>query len=525
MTVCQAEAAIKLIIKIISQAAPFFAVHKTNNDPDARVSLTKPLLTDMDALCDLLGDVEFDSLFNQLYQLDDKSSHLRVLPLIAAELYNQATIIRHFAMSELMGHGVAYKIAQNEGKINKLLLHSDYSDQIDEFSVREIIVKCDAHEDESLRDKSLMAAILTPVYKDGAIPDQPTIYVVWTGTYNQSTLLADLQRNAGEESFRHAEAQIMGQVMQALSLFKLYCNKPFRLVVSGHSLGGALSQLMFHSLQRHLAATVLVENADQLRAEDVFLRALHESLPDYKGDDSIGKLVDSKGLSAKDVSEMSLAVWNPTGVLQAVEDHSNKLAPMLRQYADIKHSSYIGHVGGDVVQVTGQATILSDIERNKAEMYVFKVEPQTVRATATAAGMVGGSFFGAFFFSALGIMNPLLGAGVGLALGLCAFAKKSFDAHTMKHFNVDFGSMQSVLAISYRLFTSHLPDGSLNLCPNSGHAKVRAQVSRKSMVTDVATKAISYFNFLSKSGGVKQTASSSGDAAPTVAPKPSGPGQ
>lgn len=499
-------------MELVCSAQAFFSALSAGNDSSSRIVITNQMLNSFEALYQTLGQEKFDQYIEKLYSLETKSSHLRIIPLIFSELHNQLVILKRFMISEMIGHGVAYRIAQNETRIKKLRLSDSVTGSSKEFSVREIIVALRDEHGDIIRDKSLMASVLTPVY-EGNIPDVPTIYIAWTGTYNQSTLSADFQRNAGEESYRHAEKEIMNQVIQALTIFKSYCNKPFRITISGHSLGGALSQLLLHSLQRMLVATVNSKKNDIAVAEATFMRELYESVPHYQH--SLPKKDEgllSKGLRVSDIKEISLEIWNPTGVLQAVETHTNFLAECLSKHANVLHSSYIGNVGGDAIQLTGQGTALSDVENNRVHAYILKVEPETVRATVATAGVVGSAFFGALVFSTFFPINPVLGGVLGLALASGAVAKKSIDAHTMKHFTMDFASIRGVFNIPYRLFTSHLLDGTLNQNPTTGYLKVREQLTRKSLVTDLATKLSSYSGLFGANAATNQAANTDSNA-------------
>jgi len=95
----------------------------------------------------------------------------------------------------------------------------------------------------------LVGEILCPV--DPKQSDQ--IIVNWTGTHNGGTLLADLERAPGEDSYRAAEIELLNQINTQVAAHTAQTQQPVNLLITGHSLGGALAQLNFHSLQRATA--------------------------------------------------------------------------------------------------------------------------------------------------------------------------------------------------------------------------------------------------------------------------------
>lgn len=452
-----------------------------------------------------LADKAFNDLLHLIHRCHhqvnggEKEHFIRIITLVCHDLAHHIMVHREFIRSEIFGHNLNYKIAQNPGRITRVEL-CDSKGNTESFAVKEIIVR---EERSPARDKKLMGAVLTPLYEDPArlVPAQPVVYVVWAGTHSKETAQADLEHICpGEASFRRGERQIAEQLVKAVNEFSDYCKKavrantpateqilirPINIVCAGHSLGGGLAQNTFLLLQRLLAQS-FDANYELPVYEKQFLTQL--------------ELLNSKNRRAKRIElaqitdlvldeswigGLCLSVWSSTRILKHAADYSKKLLPLLASH--IQQTAYIGMVGGDPVQNFGEAALFGDLDdglqstENKAKLhvpqiYMMKIEPQTFRLGSTIVAMFSSPMIGAGIGYVLGA--PLTGGASIMILTLLTAAAMSFSSHRAKHYEV----VRSLFEIRYRLFCSRTLDGKPYHDRKIGLGKICEQLERKSYV-------------------------------------------
>jgi hypothetical protein len=135
-----------------------------------------------------------------------------------------------------------------------------------------------------------------------------------------------------------------------------------------------------------------------------------------------------------------VATWNSAGVSRAVEDSSNTLCPILKKHG-IKQSGYFGRVQGDVVQATGEGTILSNTFENGADVHVLQMyhglkTSRVFKLTAPLAATAAGAGIGSAIFPVVG---TAIGAAIGFTAALITLAVRATSFHISRHFDSDLG--------------------------------------------------------------------------------------
>lgn len=236
------------------------------------------------------------------------------------------------------------------------------------------VIKLNAHSDRepvaSLRARGMIAIPVkdTSLKTDEAIP----LWFTWTGTNSHESALADITEvNAGEHSYRLLEAQFLEESLAAIRATKeRFPNRKIELHFTGHSLGGALAQLHFATLQRAILEMGILEAHDSSlqenfqKADESYLKALKAERSDEGVNTSqLKELVQTqgldKGIKSQDIKGFHLHPWNATGVTQAVVTYTKTL--IQQNEAQNRHSQ-ANHIIflGDPVQQTGTANIFND---------------------------------------------------------------------------------------------------------------------------------------------------------------------
>ncbi len=368
----------------------------------------------------------------------DVGGLFRVITLAYAEIAEQDKLLQEFRASELVGHNVAYQVAKNENKFEHLKITNETGRVLEEYDIREIKVMRDGKRNRGLKGIILISKTIQEEVL-------PTLYISWAGTHGSESLNADLERTPGEESFRQSEDQILKQVIAAIQEI----GKPVKIMICGHSLGGALSQLLFHSLQRILAFHIQNEEVQE-KVQKLELKFNHtlQQLSPHQRD-----LSDIK-IDMNLIADMRVDVWNSAGVLSPVIDYSNELAAILVKAGIPQHATF-GFVNGDVLQSIGHGSILNKVLENGVKIKVLEVESSTTRTFMAALGAV------VAFPAGLGLVgsNPIgwLAGAFCMSAMFGEIFNNTSAAHRKHHFKTSVRPGQG-----YSIFTSHKEDGSLN---------------------------------------------------------------
>lgn len=378
-----------------------------------------------------------------IHVLSERDDFLRILPLAYHEIIANDAILSEFRASEIVGHNAAYAVARNSN-IKDLIIVDKQGAILEKYSLNQIKVM-----KNKSRDLALKGLILIP--DDNKAEEIPTVYITWAGTHSTESRNADLERAPGEESYRCGEDQIVSQIINCIKSL----NRPVKLVICGHSLGGSLSQLSFHSLQRILALNIKDEETHTrvLELEEAFCNDLSRLSPHQR---DLSKIKINPNL----IREMSVDIWNSAGVLQPVIRHSNELCSILVN----NHIPQVGNIGvvyGDVVHSFGQGCILNDVPINGAKIKLLKIQPVAAGSLLAALGIptafpAGLSLFGV---NAIGLLASFFCLGVILVK---VVSEKSY-AHRKHHFKNGTRPEDA-----YIVYKSHFP----NDVPNEAHCKI-----------------------------------------------------
>lgn len=378
-------------------------------------------------------------IFQTISSLFSKEAPVAHTPI--GPLEKSTTRLEDFSLVEKLSHsdeiGAYGAPSRKEGELVFIL------DQTSNLSVPHKVIKL------KTASTGLVGEIFVPV--DPTQSQQ--IYINWTGTHSLGTMLADLERAPGEDSYRNEEIEILNQLNTVLKNFGKETNLKANIVVSGHSLGGALAQQNWHSIQRAIACNLYEENLDKgdlatcgqwVQAERQF-RADIQSKEKHIGVD-LPKKIRSQ-LTAEHVQSITLGVWNSAGVLKAIENNSNQLASMVNK-AGIQQRALFGMVGGDAVQTTGEGSVLTNIGSEVAAVSLIKINKgcEGYHKEKTF-GLLSGTAIAAAGCLLVG-STPL--ALMGLTLGMLSVTKSTVTAHTSKHFI----NSTSTNELDYQLYTN-----------------------------------------------------------------------
>lgn len=499
----------ELVCQLIVDADEFFKFLNTTN-VDKRIKHTKKFFEGLDALYEKLGEKGFYQFLDALYRLqivslkenaeEPEESYLSIITLACSELCRHHAIIEKFMFLEIFAHDVVYKIAQNtDEKIHTVLMQGVKPESIQTYSVYEL----DLIKKDGTPNLAVMGSVLieNPTKKNSEtiIP----VYIAFSGTWNEAQGKADVEFAPGEESYRDVEDQILSKILQVLADYKATCKTEFNidkvtfdLIFCGHSLGGSLAQNCLLSMQRLLLKSV---NPDLYHcSEDEFKKELKKEVPAYRKPGFAFKSLDDFSISHQDIFKLVLGVKHSSGVTESVKQYSNLIAPYLKKVG-LPQEAYFSTSGGDVVQLAGKGNVLSDIENNGAYVYFLKIEPPTWR-------------FGAKLFSSLSVTTAVTVAGVvtiGAATGFVGgftvwmatilySAKKSYEAHTMKHFQI----MKDLHMIPYRLHTTHNEDGKTSEYDKKGLQRIEENLNRNSPIVNAITTTVSVLGSAASSTSV-----------------------
>lgn len=382
---------------------------------------------------------KFPDIKQLIHEFSEMKGFFRILPLAYSEIIKHDELIVEFREAEIVGHNVSYAVAKNNGRFKKVLVDKNSNASVERYLLQEIIVLKD-----NARDLALKGTIVIPA--DYSQDEVVTVYIAWAGTHNKETFEADQQIAPGEESYRCGEDQILKQIIESLQAI----GKPIKLVISGHSLGAALAQLCFHSIQRVIAKNIKDELIHEKVAwyEDEFIKQLDKLSPHQKD-------LDSFVIDPTMIREMTIAAWNPTGVLAPVIKNTNQLCPILLK-AKISQNAHWGLVGDDLLQWFGQGYILNNVLENGAHVKILKIESKKWSQWLSKIGIPAAIPAGLLTFgTTIGGWAASL-ACFGLVVGKVINDKSA--AHRKHHF-VNGTRPED----AYIIIDNFNPDGSINV--------------------------------------------------------------
>ncbi|MDB6096825.1 MAG: hypothetical protein JWM09_1103, partial [Francisellaceae bacterium] len=319
-----------------------------------------------------------------------------------------------FLIGESVGHkDLAYKLAKKEIQ-GICQIHGK------NFVVTPIEVKRNDNE----RDDALNGFILIPESHD-EINKVINVHITWTGTFDQSTILADLERAPGLESYLDGEDQVLKSIVNSLNkIIELHPDKKINLIVSGHSLGASLAQLCFHSLQKAIVHNLSRNNPDiKTKYEDSMTNFQQELKNSSWG---INLSEKTKEIQAVDnlndinpdfIEGLVLLGKNSPGVLHAITNHTNILSRILTENKISQRAFYMMQ-HGDLVQATGESNILNAVGENGAEINLLFLKNNQAGWLKKSLAVAGSGPTGYVLASAIatGLAVPLIGGATLMGL-------------------------------------------------------------------------------------------------------------
>jgi hypothetical protein len=410
---------------------------------------------------------------------------LRIVPMAYQEIVSHDKLLEPFKTAEIFGHFVPYQVAKNPSQIKKeFILNKQGDEPVERYEIKEIKVM---HSKVGLlgreRNEGLMGSILIP--DNLATAETPTLYICWKGTDSQATIELDLEVYPGSESYRRSERQILEQISSAIKTCtdKLPQGKKLNIVVAGHSLGGALSQLCYNSLQRVLARELAAQEAGSGdKTLDEHIKSLENSFVEEESALSAKhqQKISDIHLDPNAIAGLTLTVANSAGISKPVQDFSNTLASILKEQG-IEQSAHYLKGSGDPVGVSGQG-ILSNVPDNPANVSVLHVNYQTPGIITTALGNLGAPATALVLFG-----TGTVGAAAATVTTAVTLVKTALDkkvAHTDWHFEAGDRPFEN-----YTLSCSHDTNGDSN---EAGCKDIREQLSNQSMLVSWGSRFISY---------------------------------
>jgi hypothetical protein len=255
-----------------------------------------------------------------------------------------ASVFSNYASSEIIAHSLVSKLATeiNPGNATYEILDSD--GEIRQYSAKKIMTK----------NRGLVGFFLMPV-----LTDNTKIHVVFKGTSNTASIIRDLEYGgAGAESFAEESEGILQQINGWVRVARQRNgNQKTQLAIHGHSLGGADAQNCSAVLIKAMAQNVDSNGTNQSYENKLPLNIRN---------------------NLQYVNSLSISHINSAGVSKKValecERDANFLAHHAKGSNKINVSLHALHVNNDIVQKSGQASILSDVDANVAHVEMLHVE-------------------------------------------------------------------------------------------------------------------------------------------------------
>lgn len=323
-----------------------------------------------------------------------------------------------------------------------------------------------------LEDGTQDQSILGKIYVPNEDSYYPMVYIAWRGSQTRESWLSDTQRTAGLESYLRHEAEVLTQVREAIGEVALKQNRPVNVVTTGHSLGGALSQLSFNSLQR-----ALVRGMGGHTLDESYIESLERNLKGHFPKATLRthyKNAQSVSINPEWVHSMHVATFNSPGVLKSIEDSSNACSRFLASQPNpIGQHGHFSLAKSDIVQAHGDSHVLTDLEHNQAEVEMLYIDNDKHRnhyfygALSIPANVVVISGYLLFSSGVLATITPLL--FIGVTISMCATAcillgmYLLYRAHTAKTYSGEESFVSQLTERKVFYYNSHHPQGKANI--------------------------------------------------------------
>ncbi len=382
------------------------------------------------------GHTQYNANFNELYkegvrsEIKEISKNVVFFSLvtdlsIARELEREIDSIdkemldlRYFYASHQTGRVSAYQDYDNGAEV---AFKNPETQENEQYTITNLVAK----KSDGEQELSLLGHIYTPKEKSA----HPIVYVCWRGSKKLDSWYSDTQLAAGVESYLAHEVEILDLISTAIEAVTMDQKKKVSLFVTGHSLGGGLAQTCYNSIQR-----ALLRGNDSINKD--FKSNILEDFSQHIDEKYLAVLLNnsrkSSRLDPKMISSMHIGVWNSPGVLNSIAQSSDKCS---KELVDLKieQLGHFAHVSGDLVQVCGDGTILTD-SANKAEIEVLDLDNGQASCYPKITAVLCGGVVGGVAGSVLPVGGTISGgtAGITAMSGLMLYAQKR--AHSDRFF-------------------------------------------------------------------------------------------
>lgn len=283
--------------------------------------------------------------------------------------------------------------------------------------------------------------------------DAARVYVNFRGTdsHTAATFHLDLEHCAGEESFHRHLPQIMRQINEAIAEASGSEEREIELIISGHSLGSALSQyclnaaMLFSAL--HLKTTLEEKQVDS--DTQALIGNIQENFKQYLLKQYC---FEGKEIAPEDYQYFSkirtfkINSWGTLGVSKALENNTNVLADILKLNGKNIVGRFLGNTL-DVVRKLGEGNSLSSCN---ADVAYLEIEDRSLDLNRSfVAGSIAGIASG-----------MLLGGVPGIIIGGATAVYNGLRPLHLAHGDCNFGKYGELLAgKQYRIFSNETLSG------------------------------------------------------------------
>lgn len=295
-------------------------------------------------------------------------------------------------------------------------------------------------EDNNIRDYRIVAldsghgGIVANILIPASHNHTGRVYINFRGTdpHNPASFHLDLEHCAGEESFHRHLPQMMQQINEAIAQASGTERREVELIISGHSLGSALSQYCLNAVMMisalHLQSALKAEQVDfdtQALISDV--QANFNQYLSKQYDLPTPKMELEEYQNFSKVQTFKINSWSTLGVSNRLEFNTNVLADILKANGKNVAGRFLNNKL-DIVTKLGQGNSLS---ASNADVVYMEVEDQNLDLDKSAvAGVITGLASAALLG---GIPGLIIGGATGIYTGLRPLTSAHCDCNFGKY--------------------------------------------------------------------------------------------
>lgn len=260
----------------------------------------------------------------------------------ASSKIKQLILLKQFAYVETLSHKLPYTTDKfnNDDTIEVL----GYTGKLHKAKIHRIPID----------NPSIVANILEIESDDPYLPNK--VEIIWRGTHDVGSAIADLDPvSPGYTDYMNNRLAILKEINQAVGRLSKD-GKSVTVGVYGHSLGGSLAQV---------CATDIMDVMVQNNNDRTGLKNLQNDL--------ILAPTELRN-NFNNVKKLEIGTFNSAGVSKYTASRAKSLSKYLYNNS-VTTTYFAGLNSGDIVQKTGEATILAD--STAAKVYLLKTNVET----------------------------------------------------------------------------------------------------------------------------------------------------